>query len=188
MSSKEIEIKIEISSLEYKKNIVEFYQNGYFLGEKLQVDMYYSPAEDNFYDRGDRCLRIRTENNLSILSYKHIHNENLDTQYIEEYETQIGDLEMMKCILKALHFKCEIIVEKHRVEFIYRDIYHVAFDEVKDLGYFLEIENRNEKAKISERNQELKALVYQLGLDINKRNQEGYSNMLYRKSKEKKGD
>lgn len=59
--------------------------------------------------------------------------------------------------------------------------YFVALDKVDQLGYFIEIENRKENDSIEVRNSELIQIVQGLGLDINKRNREGYSNMLYRK-------
>lgn len=184
MQGKEIEIKLEINLSEYQTLIQLFYEKAKLLKKRKQVDVYYSPEGENYYDYGDRCLRIRTENQKSILCYKRIYDESLPTQYIEEYETQIDDADMIQHILEALHFKREIIVDKFRVEFLYEDVYLVALDKVEGLGYFLEIEHKDEQVSIETRNAELVGLVKKLCLDINRQNKEGYSNMLYRKNQE----
>ena len=60
------------------------------------------------------------------------------------------------------------------------DGYFIALDKVDKLGYFIEIENRNIEDSIEMRNKGLLNFIRSLNLDINKRNNEGYSNMLYR--------
>lgn len=77
------------------------------------------------------------------------------------------------------------MVKKYREEFWYKDKYVVALDRVEQLGCFIEIENHNEMASYKIRNSELMDAVKELEVDLNKRNTEGYSNMLYHM---KKGD
>ena len=74
--------------------------------------MYYSPLEEDYYDRDDRCLHIRIEDDVNVFSYKRIFDKNSKTQYIEEYETQVNDAKMLENILQALHFKKGIVVKK----------------------------------------------------------------------------
>lgn len=186
MNSKEIEIKLELKKEEYIQILDLLQKNGMFIREQHQVDEYYSPVERSFYDSGDRCLRIRTENSRSILSYKQIHNENTDQQYIEEYETLVEASQMMSCILKALGFVREIVIDKYRREYMLRDNVLVALDCVKDLGYFIELENHNELEKLEVRNACLMTLIRELGIDSAKRNSEGYSNMMFRIKKREK--
>lgn len=184
MDNKEIEIKIEITYLQYKELLDYFQKTIVSQTEKKQLDNYYSPIGEDYYNAGNRCLRIRNEDSRSILSYKHIYNENTGIQYIEEYETAIGDFEMMYKILEAIGFTCQITVDKYRREFMTEDGYFIALDKVNKLGYFIEIENRNIGDTIEDRNKGLLDFVKLLNLDINMRNSEGYSNMLYRISKE----
>ena len=188
MDGKEIEIKIELNRREYDNMLSSLKATSVFLKEKHQVDVYYSPFGENYYDFGDRCLRVRTEDDHTLISYKRIYNENTDNQYIEEYETQIGNSTTMDNILRAVNLKKEIIVDKHRFEFIYQNDYFIALDHVKELGYFIEIENTNEQKSIEIRNCDLLNVIQKLGLNIHRRNQEGYSNMLYRKTTEDKDD
>ena len=182
MDSKEIEIKLEIDKNDYirlKEFLKEF---AAFKASKRQIDVYYSPANESYYDCGDRCLRVRTEGSNTILSYKRIFDENTNKQFIEEYETKVDSFEVIDHILKAVNFRCDIIVDKYREEYLSETGFMIALDKVVDLGFFVEIENCNETDSLKKRNQDLISVVEQLHLDTAMRNTEGYSNMLYRKS------
>lgn len=182
MNGIEIEIKLQLTEIDYSR-IVDILRNSASVkAQKHQIDMYYSPAGESFYNSGDRCLRVRTEGSNTILSYKRIYDENTSTQFIEEYETRVESLEMVDSILKALCFRNEITVDKHRQEFLTEDGFLVSLDRVAGLGYFMEIENRNESDDLEKRNQDLFHFVHQLNVDITSRNTEGYSNMLFRKN------
>lgn len=185
MSGKEIEIKLQIDKDDYSRLLSFFYSGGEFIRKIHQIDLYYSPKDEKYYDAGDRCLRIRTENQSSILSYKRIHGLNTDHQYIEEYETYITNVQSMKKILDALEFKCEIVIDKNRLDFRIGSEFLVSLDSIRDLGYFLEIESINEEHTIQIRNKNLQDFAKSLNIDLSKRNTEGYSNMLYKKQKEK---
>lgn len=180
MDEKEIEIKLQLDESDYNRLVDTLKQTAVFVGEKHQVDVYYSPQTESFYDQGDRCLRVRTEDGRSILSYKRLHAENTSGQFIEEYETYIGDPQTVDHILKALEYKSEIIVDKHRIEYCTDTGFMIALDNVLNLGCFIEIENRNDSDPLEVRNQRLIEFVRQLKLDLSWRNTEGYSNMMFR--------
>lgn len=181
--NKELEIKIEVSLDIFIKLEKEISTKGEKLAEKTQEDIYYSPSDESFYDHGDKCLRIRKEEKEIYLSYKQIYHERLNDRFIDEYETKIGDFDSMDQILSALKFRRDIVVKKHRKEFAYGDKFLIALDEVEGLGHFIEIENKNEGKSIEQRNKELVQLAISLGLDLSMQNEEGYSNMLYKRSK-----
>lgn len=187
MNGKEIEIKLLINESDYIM-LIEFLKNtATYRAEKHQIDVYYSPQNESFYDCGDRCLRVRTEEDTSIFSYKRIYYANTSKQFIEEYETNVEDAETLDHILKALNYKTEIIVDKYRIEYCTETGLLIALDKVKDLGLFMEIENQNEFDTLEKRNQDLYDFVNHLHIDITKRNTEGYSNMLFRKKQQNGG-
>ena len=186
MDGKEIEIKIKLEFSEYERLLDFFQKTAIYEAEKHQIDMYYSPIDEDYYDAGDRCLRIRIENSQSILSYKRIHNEKSEAQYIEEYETAVSDFETMDKILKSIKFNCDMVVDKYRREFVTSDKYNIALDKIDKLGFFIEIENTNVRDGVEKRNKDLLDLIKKLELDLNARNYEGYSNMLYRINREVK--
>ena len=185
MNGKEIEIKLQIDKDDYLRLRSFFYGRGEFIREIHQIDLYYSPKDEKYYDSGDRCLRIRTENQSSILSYKRIHGLNTDHQYIEEYETHISNVQSIKKILDALEFKCEIVIDKNRLDFRVDSEFLVSLDSIHGLGYYLEIESINEEHTIQIRNKNLQDFAESLNIDLSKKNTEGYANMLYKKQKEK---
>lgn len=182
MNAKEIEIKLQIDEEKYYRLTEILKEIGKLSEEKHQIDIYYSPENESFYNAGDRCLRIRTEGIKSIISYKQIYDENTSKQFIEEFETSIENSNMMDRILRALKFRSEIIIDKYRIEYLIDARFKVALDKVKNLGCFIEIENINEFETLENRNQALIEFAKELSLDISQRNIEGYSNMMFRKN------
>lgn len=182
----EIEMKYQLSDDKYNSLLSLFKSKAKYLRDIYQKDIYYSPVSESFYNNGDKCLRLRQENDNYVLCFKHIHNINTNDEYIEEYETKIDDYTMLDNILKALNFDAEIIVEKHRIELIYNGWLLIAFDRVNGLGCFLELENIDRLSSLQTRNQDLKIFAEEYKLDAELRNNEGYSNMLFRLHKESK--
>lgn len=96
MKNTEIEIKLEIDKNKYNELVKKL---GKKLKEKHQIDTYFSPKEENFFENelNDKCLRIREEKDNIVLNYKHIifGKSELDI-HIEEYETKIENKDQMK--------------------------------------------------------------------------------------------
>ena len=181
MNGKEIEIKLLLEEVDYSRLIFFLSEVASSTSQKHQVDVYYSPTSGSFYNSGDRCLRVRIEGSKAILSYKRIYNENTSKQFIEEHETFVDNFDVIDHILKGLSFQQEIVVDKFRIEYWVKKDFLVSLDKVENLGYFIEIENRNESDNLERRNHDLYEFVEQLQLDISRRNTEGYSNMLFKK-------
>lgn len=182
MKVKEIEIKFKINKYEYTRILKLLKKENYSFSEKHQVDMYYAPSGENYYGcGGNQCLRIRSEGERFFLGYKRIYNINLSNQYIEEYEVEFDNLASLEKILVKLGFEKKVTVDKYRTEGLIYSEFLIALDYVKNLGYFLEIENINEEKSLKERNKSLLDFIDLLNIDMCKRNNEGYSNMLYNK-------
>lgn len=181
MNETEIEIKLQLNECDYVKldnllNKIESVKT-----QKHQIDIYYSPSNESYYNSGDRCLRVRKEGEDTLLSYKRIFNENTTSQFIKEYETHVDNFDMIDIILEELSFRKEIVVDKLRKEYFLKTGFLVALDIVDGLGYFIEIENCNETDALEKRNRDLYQFIEYLGINIEHRNTEGYSNMLFRK-------
>ena len=84
-------------------------------------------------------------------------------------------------ILKGVRINkvCDLI--KERDSFIYKNLFEISLDKVKDLGYFVEIEVYDKNIPINEANQLLLNFVKELNLDITRRNLKGYSYLMYDK-------
>lgn len=83
---------------------------------------------------------MRDSDGKYSINYKNRHYDtNGKSDYCDEYESEIENIENFKKILKALDFSSLVIVYKKRKTFLYED-YEIALDSVKGLGEFVEIE------------------------------------------------
>lgn len=184
----EIEIKLEIEENQYKDlyNTLKNESSKYM--HKEQHDIYFSPENPKFFGGNidDECIRIRIQKDKYILCYKKIYMGNYEEDiHIVEHETEVSNLEATINILKGVRINkiCDLI--KERDSFIYKNIFEISLDNVKDLGYFIEIEIYDKNIPINEANQLLLNLVKELNLDITRRNLKGYSYLMYDKLNKK---
>lgn len=181
---REIEIKLEITEKDYEKYLSLLLENGSSHTKKEQNDIYFSPKYRPFFggDIDDECLRVRIMNDKYILSYKKIFFGNSDEDiHLEEHESEVSNLEQVIKILECLGIEKVLTLHKVRNSFIYQDIFEISLDNVFDLGYFIEIEVKNNTLSVGDANQKLKELTSSLGLSFSSRNLDGYANMLYEK-------
>lgn len=180
MDNIEIEIQVKI---ENNKPLLEFLKkNAEFKTEKNQIDEYFSPAHRNFLKTRpvNEWLRLRSANGIYSINYKNWHSdENGKSNYCDEYETKIEDLDKVKKIFNAINFKSIVIVNKMRKIWIYEN-YEIAIDSVKDLGNFVEMEyiGKNEKVDPKKITEEMVGFLKNLKLGKIERNYVGYPFML----------
>ena len=186
---REIEVKLEITKENYQKFLSLLLENGVNHTKKEQNDIYFSPKYRPFFggDIDDECLRIRVMNDRYILSYKKIFFGNsYDDIHLEEHESDVSNLEQTIKILECLDIEKVLTLHKIRDSFMYEGIFEISLDNVFDLGYFMEIEVKDNTLSVSVANQKLKELISSLGLSLSSRNLDGYANMLYEKLHGKK--
>ena len=180
----EIEMKLEIEKNKYEELLKFFKSEKAKHISKKQHDIYFSPEKPAFFggDIDDECIRIRIQKDKYILCYKKIYMGNDEEDiHIVEYETEVSNLDATINILKGVRINkiCDLI--KERDSFIYKNLFEISLDNVKDLGYFVEIEIYDKNIPINEANQLLLNLVKELNLDITRRNLKGYSYLMYDK-------
>ena len=181
---REIEIKLEITKNEYDKLLSYLLKNGSNHTKKEQNDIYFSPKYRPFFggDIDDECLRIRMMKDKKILSYKRIFFGESDSDiHLEEHESDVSDLEQVIKILNCLDIEKVLTLHKIRDSFMYQDIFEISLDKVTDLGYFIELEIKDDSLSVYDANTKLKDLVTSFDLSLTSRNLEGYATMLYQK-------
>lgn len=186
---REIEIKLEITKDNYQKFLSLLLKNADNHTKKEQNDIYFSPKYRPFFggDIDDECLRIRVMGDKYILSYKKIFFGKSDADiHLEEHESDVSDLGQTIKILECLDIEKVLTLHKIRDSFMYEGIFEISLDNVFDLGYFIEIEVKDNTLPVDVANQKLKDLVLSLELKLSSRNLDGYANMLYRKIYDKK--
>ena len=129
----EIEFKIRVSRVGYNDVLKRIKDNSIFIKEEDQVATYFKPKLREF---DNEWLRVRKEEDNNILNYKR-KNESGD---LEEYEVIIDNYDKMKTIFNYLDLEETVVVSKPRVSYLYKDKYEISFDEVDNLGLYIEIE------------------------------------------------
>ena len=153
----ELELKLKVDNDTYKKVLNRFNSNN---SEKLeQIDTNYIPK---FKDFNDEWLRIRNENGKNILSYK----KRLEDNYRQEIETIIDNYNNLHLILTNLGFQVKGIVTKNRIEILYKDKYEFSFDNVKNIGLFIEIEVKKIEYSVIEEINNLYKILNDFSLSI----------------------
>lgn len=155
----EMELKIKTNDIENKR-IKDLIKNqSVYLGIDNHCAHYYS---FKYRNEKDEFLRIRKENNKYILNYK-----KKQDNYVDEYESEISDFCSFSKILNIYGFKETCCIEKTREKYLYKDKYEIAFDDVKNLGLFIEIEIINYTKSKEEEYQDLIAILYELNINLN---------------------
>lgn len=146
MENKEIELKFKISEDIHKMIVKDLNTCAKKVSESRLIDTYYIPEFRDFEINGvtQECVRIREKENSNVLCYKKIHYE-ANPIYCDEYETNVNNKSQMENILFALGFKIQMVIDKTRVSYI-MDKFEFDIDYVKDLGYLLEVELKDENA------------------------------------------
>lgn len=150
----EVEIKVKIDSFEkVKKNLLDA---GKLVKTIKQIDEYYIPCHRDFFANKPHpveWLRIRTNPDKVVFEYDKSINKKSDGEQecAKEYETEISQPNEFRKILEFLDFKKIMTVDKQREYWNCGD-FEVCLDNVKDLGFFIEVEAKGdfentEKAK-----------------------------------------
>lgn len=159
----EIEVKAPLPDVDKVKRRV-FELGGRDFGSSVQVDEYYAHPSRDFAST-DEALRLRTENDLTVITYK---GPKLDqeTKTREEFEVSVANRATMASILDRLGFKPVIKVSKTRQVFGLRGV-TVCFDSVRGLGDFIELEVDSQDVEAGKR--AILALMGEIGVSGNER-------------------
>ena len=179
MKDIEIEIQVKVAGVAKLEDFLK--KNAKSKGEKYQKDEYYTPQHRNFIAKKptNEWLRIRESNSNSV-TYKDWHFDSEGkSQYCDEYETDIDDVDQMRKIFASLDIKPIITVEKTRKLWDYKE-YEFAIDYVTGLGDFVEIEYKGSDKSIDPKSvtDDMVGLLKQIGCTKIKRNYVGYPYML----------
>jgi adenylate cyclase class 2 len=142
---REIEIKVSATNVELLERLLN--EKGTFLGQKRQVDEYYSPEEPSFTDERPvkEWLRIRETHKGASINYKKWHFEKEGrANYADEYESNVENAKEIRSILQALGFNKVVTVDKQRKSWNINE-YEVSIDTVAGLGNFVEIEFKGDQ-------------------------------------------
>lgn len=183
---KEIEILVELDDSE--ENVLRAMERFEAHGVRRTVDVYFvDPLRADLKpDRAGRLrasFRLRQKDERALLAYKIDHFENGDEWlYSDEHETAVGDLGTMMKILEHLGFEELVRVENEKRTWTTPE-YEIVFEDVKDLGFFLEVEKLQQVPddKVAETKQKIRGFLSGLGLKLGKELNAGKPELLLRK-------
>lgn len=169
---KEIEILVEVkSSKEETMKALECFTAH---GEKRTLDIYFAdPLRDALQpDKNGRlhsCFRLRQKDGKCSIAYKNDHFEGDEWLYSDEHETSVGDIDIALRIVEHLGLKELVRIDNVKHVFTTPE-YEVVFEEVKDLGNFIEVEKLEEvpDEQVPAAKQEIRAFLASLDLHLGK--------------------
>src|SRR4030042_2824576 len=176
----EVEIKVKIDSYEeLRNNLPKF---GKIVKSIKQIDEYYTPCHRDFFAHKPyplEWLRIRINPDKTIFKYdKSFEKKDGSQNYADEYETEISKPDELRKILEFLDFKKVITVYKQREYWDCGD-FEVCLDDVKDLGFFIEVEAKGDFENTAKAREECIKFLDTLGVKYEGNEiKAGYPNLL----------
>ena len=181
------EVELLVSIKDNKKNVLKKLEQFNFVGVKKTLDIYfYDPKRTELSPdkngRLNQCLRLRKKDNKFYLAYKIDHFDNDIWLYSDEYEVEISDIETGMKILENLGLKILVQIENQKYTFL-TDKYEIVFEEVKNLGLFLEVERLvvSDNEKIVNVKKEIKDFIQSLKIKIGEEQNAGKPELMLRK-------
>lgn len=154
----ELEVKLKVSEWESDRILNLIKKDSIYLGKEKHSAIYYESKLRKF---NKEYLRIRKENNVYVLNYKKTTDKNL----CEEYETIVDNATNLSLILEHIDLQIKGEINKTREKYLYKNKYEVSFDEVENIGRFVEIEVKKYTSYEEEYN-ELFKLLNDLHIDL----------------------
>ena len=153
----EIEIKLNVNEKEYNRILNIIRKNSINKSKVDQIDTYYALNTNNEW------LRIRNEDGKYIFNYK----KKIDNSHYEKYDVLIDNFNNLNKILFALGVNKKGTINKERESYIYKDKYEFSFDNVENVGLFIEIEVINKSNNFDKDFCELLNVMNDLKIDLN---------------------
>lgn len=186
---KEIEILYELN--ETKDNILNILSQFDFKGQKQTLDIYfYDPLRPDLKldkdDRLNRCFRLRKKEDDFYLTYKLDFFDDTNVWlYSDEHEVRVESFEIMEKIIEHLGLKELVRVDNTKYIYI-TDKYEIVVEEVKDLGFFLEVEfiDKDIIGEVEDLKREIRDFVEALGIKVVQEMNSGKPELLLKKLRE----
>ena len=184
---KEVEILMEVKDSQEK--VLQALSGFESLGIKKTLDIYfYDPLRKELQPTSDGKLgasfRIREKNDKCSLAYKVDHFIGELWSHSDEYEIEIMSFDTGIEIITKLGLTELIRIdnEKHTYK---NDQYEIVFEDVKDLGLFIEIEKLDQvdDDQVLKTKEEMRQFLTSLGISLGEEQNAGKPELMLRKNK-----
>lgn len=168
----EIEILVRLN--EEKKKIIAKLKKYKFIGTKNVLDIYYyDPQRENLKQDPNgglkECFRLRNKGVKNFIAYKIDYFNGDKWSHSDENETEIANFEIAQKIIKHLGLKELVRIDNKKYIFETSE-FEIVLEDVKDLGLFLEVENKNLSGNIKEIKNKILKFIKDLNLKFEEMN------------------
>ena len=182
--NQEVEIKIPVDKAEFDRLTERLSGSCGASHVSNQLDDYFNAPHRDFLAVAYpfEWLSIRKRGPKVILNYKHFFPENVEVfSHCEEFETDVGNRDGLERLFVSLGFRKIVSIEKKREAFVFQHEFEIALDDVKDLGFFVEIEALKDFGGVDETRLRVHRFAESLGLNVSKADKRGYPYLLLKK-------
>lgn len=165
-----IEIKIKVDSKEYNRLLDRIKSLAKYINTIKQNDTYYVVNNSN------SSLRSRNENAKYIFSFK----ERLKDSYYKKYNVILDNIVNLNIILSKIGVKEIGEIKKERIIYVYNNKYEFSFDNVDNIGLFIEIKILDLSDNTNNDMLELLSFMNKLNIDLNMIDKNNYVDYLER--------
>ncbi len=164
------EIEILVTFDDDKQTVLDILSKFDFIEEKEIYDTYYVDQlrdalkpEPNL--RINEIFRVRRKGDDCLITYKKNHFKDNHWIYSDEYETKAESYEIIEKIVKMLGLEVQVVVHNKRKVYKNNE-YEIVFEEVEDLGLFMEVEIMisNDDEDVMEIKEKIRQFINELGL------------------------
>lgn len=146
----EVEILVKLN--ETKKKALSKLKKYKEAGIKKVLDVYFfDPKRGNLKQTSSgtlkECFRLRKKGDKNFITYKIDYFNGKIWSHSDEHETEISSFETAEKIISHLGLKELIRIDNEKRIFETKD-FEIVLEDVKNLGLFLEVENKNLKGSI----------------------------------------
>lgn len=184
---KEIEILIEVKSS--KEEVLKALGRFQFEGIKKTLDIYfYDPLRVDLQANEERklnaCFRLRQKDGKNTIAYKVDHFDGEEWSHSDEYETEIKDFDTAIQIVEKLGLKELVRIDNEKHTYM-TDEYEIVFEDVKDLGLFMEVEKLAQVSdeKVAETKEEIRQFIKSLNIEFGDEQNAGKPELILKKIK-----
>lgn len=186
-AAKEIELKVSLPMEEYAQVETWLKTHADYRGSSEQREYYLTKPNDKNWDYSAgfkdtlKTMRVRQEQKGDSFCYKYRHLDPITkkTTHRDEYETKIEHGDTMVEILKLLGYTEQTLVAKSRITYEVYNCFEVTFDDVHNIGKFIEIELKESIDDVKLGLAKIEALMQEMGISKFRQYDRGYIHMIW---------
>lgn len=185
--NKEIEVKLRVDEQQLHQAQAWLDANAQFCGTLHHKEYYLNNPKDSFlFDAPEGFkdaldyLRVRFTQGGDSCCFKKFHVDPVEQRplYCDEYELGIEDGTKMLAFMHALGYAEQTLMEKTRSTYLY-DCFEIVIDDVKNLGFFMEVELKADFATAQEGLEHIYDFLQSIGITTFELITRGYITLLW---------